>query len=204
MKRQEKGSCHLSRHRQVLHECWRELISSLLLCNPTRGIWCSFLGDCLPESYCQRSEESGKICCYARGIDLWRKIKICVAQINVDWDWSRREKCNTVQIPKEYLHQKRRWISQYHARSSAITNSMKLGERKSSLFISSWRSETHSCFQQIPFPPTKIRSRNPWNIHGTFRAILFFLIVCCIFPTGLQLIYLHCVLFGREDSSNKG
>lgn len=127
MKRQQKGHCHPSLHRQALHECWRELISSLLLCNPTRGMWCSFLGDSLLDRYCQRSEEGGKICCYARGIDLWEKIKIRVAQINVDWYWSRKEKCNIVQILKEYLHQKRRWISPYHARSLAIIDSVKLG-----------------------------------------------------------------------------
>lgn len=59
-------------------------MSSLFLSNPTRGMWCSFLGDRLLERYCQRSEESGKICCYASGIDLLEKIKIHVAQINVD------------------------------------------------------------------------------------------------------------------------
>lgn len=59
MKRQQKGRCPLSLHRQVLHDCWRELISSLFLCNPTGVIWCSFLGDCLLERFCQRSEGSG-------------------------------------------------------------------------------------------------------------------------------------------------
>lgn len=160
MNQQQKGCCNPGPHRQVLYECWRELISSLFLCNPTRGMCCLFLGDCLLEGYCQRSEESGKICCYARGIDLWKKIKIRVAQINVDWDWSRREKCNNVQILKEYLHQKKRWISQHHARSLAMTNSVKLGGRKSSLFIWSWLSETCSCFWHIPFPPTKLQSKN--------------------------------------------
>lgn len=118
--------------------------------------------------YCQRLEESGKSCCCARGIDLWEKIKVRVAHINVDWDWSRREKRNIVQILKQYLHQKRRRISHYCARSLVITKyNVKLGERKSFLFISTWLSETCSFCDMYHF----LLPNSEEKIHGTFVAL---------------------------------
>lgn len=146
---------------------------------------------------CQRWKESGKICCNAGGIDLWEKIKIRVAQINVDWDWSRTEKAEQKNVTLFICTKKRRRISQYHARSLAITSRVKFGGRKSSLFISRWLSETCSYAWHIPFPPTKLWSKNSWNICGTSHAILFSLMVY-VSHWALTYLFWLCALLERE------